>query len=376
MDFKDIDKVKRDMYKFGKALNDLTATRDNVGVHHDAYFKDYLTHSAVLENDNNSKLTYSSYEPGSYRYESKINNTQPVITNKHFSSFVGQPHIQTQLPVKTYTQQPITRAIPSPVQYPTFVRPISGMILTQGQNMPPTQGQPIRIDGRRSSNSPSRPATENRPLQTIQTATRVIQSRSKSRGISSEHRVRFAEPPALAVSPSVPSRLQIIPQPTRTSASPPRQHISQSPRLSPPRPHSRPLPSPATHRQPAGRPQASHVPHTDDARCSRADLQPAVDGRVINRRLADYIVDASVSRVISSPDELVKTIHDKFELEKQSVSEAFDTMLKRVIDQTDEVKHHIFAEIEGVEANVVKLIHEMSQNLQNFIRQADHVQER
>ena len=118
------------------------------------------------------------------------------------------------------------------------------------------------------------------------------------------------------------------------------------------------------------------MPHTDDARCSRADLQPAVDGRVINRRLADYIVDVSVSRVISSPDELVKTIHDKFELEKQSVSEAFDTMLKRVIDQTDEVKHHIFAEIEGVEANVVKLIHEMSQNLQNFIRQADHVQER
>lgn len=74
------------------------------------------------------------------------------------------------------------------------------------------------------------------------------------------------------------------------------------------------------------------------------------------------------------PDELYSQIHKKLETEKQSVTDAFDIMLKEVIDQSDRVKNHIFAEIDEVEHKVRDHIEGLCRQLQIFNSQADSIQ--
>ena len=91
-------------------------------------------------------------------------------------------------------------------------------------------------------------------------------------------------------------------------------------------------------------------------------------------RLAELIVDERVRCLLMDPDELYSQIHKKLETEKQSVTDAFDIMLKEVIDQSDRVKNHIFAEIDEVEHKVRDHIEGLCRQLQIFNSQADSIQ--
>lgn len=93
-------------------------------------------------------------------------------------------------------------------------------------------------------------------------------------------------------------------------------------------------------------------------------------------RLADLIVNPTLTSMFLLPDKLLNSVHDKFEKEKQSVADEFDLMLKRLIDQSDQIKNYIFAEIDGVQDNVKKHIAMLGQQLESFIQQADQVQGR
>lgn len=143
------------MDRLGKSIAGITTDAEPVGVHHSHFFKDYLTHAAVVEKDQQSKHTYAntSLKPV-YHYKA---NTDNDTKDNRISTFSEKSFNNNHYKYQTNANT---------CQYPSYIRPISNMILTQTTQTPKAQTNPLVIDGRRQrspssqiSISPQRPTT-------------------------------------------------------------------------------------------------------------------------------------------------------------------------------------------------------------------------
>lgn len=325
----EVDKVNRDMDNLSQKIASLTAKSDQVGIHHSPFFRDYLTHSAVIEADSPipSKPEYSSQRDSKiYRYERYPIEKQ--IDSEPFSSFVKPYTIHYPAAVTNPPQPPIQPSQPRYLHNSQNPNPISTTILSTTTPRPLPLQSPIKIDGRRSL-SPGRP----QPAPP-----------------------RLLSPPAVRRCLSSPRPIVFSGTVSSQQALPPRQQALAS----------------VCRREEPRNLEASSLNGS-----GRGKGQEMGIGGQVKEKLAfgEIVVEPEIRKKVGSPEELLKLITYKFELEKQSVAEAFDTMLKKVIDQTDLIRHRIFAEVDEVEGKVKDHIIELSRKLQEFMHHANSLQD-
>lgn len=378
-EFPEIEQVKRNMDKLSASISNLIHhDKKPFGVHHSDLFKDFLTHSAIVDPSKPATVSSSSdfrpiSKPSSSIVPSNVTYLKPETKTplQSTQNYASKPYDSS-----TRTFVPQTRTISaSPVPPPqiqmtqSFYNPSSYKpIQSSFQKL----SHPIRA----SHGSVLLNQSSDNPLSERSRSGKKVMfadfDRQFSRTMDDTSSRHIGEPRVI-----VPHRPSVVhhrvekPPMLIQNERPPILRGTTTPFT---RPRSSSIQGTYTATQPSATVQFQ-------SNLNRMHVAPSsIVSRGIPTRIAEseslmnHLASPSVLEYSKSSDRLLQLIQDKFDREKQFVSQEFDSMLTRVIDLTDQVKLSIFSQVDEVAYGVKDLVASIKNQVTDFSRHAAAVQ--